>query len=176
MKNTRQKLRVIVKLMIVVAFSGLLYAFFQGATYVEADEFASERLQVDLSRINEGEARYLTWQTKPVMIVHRRNEWLNALRQQNSDLRNEDDMQSDIVGLLPRLRSLDANYLVIFAYNNELGCPVELDVANAQLMSVCGNTRYDLAGRVYAGQFSTSHLRIPEHFIEGNTLYLQERD
>ena len=64
------------------------------------------------------------------------------------------------------LRSRHAEYFVAYASGTDLGCP--LQVMENALREICGDARYDFAGRALTASNSFSNLIVPEYNFANN--------
>ena len=63
-------------------------------------------------------------------------------------------------------RSRVAEYFVAYAIGTDLGCPLQVEAR--RLREVCGEARYDFAGRALMAAGSYSNLTIPEYNFSNN--------
>lgn len=141
-------------------------------------------VEVDLSKLEMGSMLRVVWRGKPISILRRSPEMLERLANSSADLRDPDsevtDQQPDYAA--NETRSVKPEYLVIVSNCTHLGCvPVNrFEVAPADLGSdwvggffcPCHGSKFDLAGRVYAGVPAPTNLEVPPHSFVGNSTLL----
>ncbi|NND54862.1 MAG: ubiquinol-cytochrome c reductase iron-sulfur subunit [Gammaproteobacteria bacterium] len=142
-------------------------------------------VEVDLSKLEMGSMLRVIWRGKPVSILRRSPEMLERLANSNADLRDPD---SEVADQQPAYaanptRSIKPEYLVVVSNCTHLGCvPVNrFEVAPADLgpdwvggfFCPCHGSKFDLAGRVYAGVPAPTNLEVPPYsFVGDNTLLI----
>lgn len=142
-------------------------------------------VEVDLSKIDEGALVRVIWRGKPVSVLHRSKAMLERLDRSDADLRDPESENQDQQPDYARnpLRSLKPEFLVVISNCTHLGCiPVSrFEVAPADLgpdwvggfFCPCHGSKFDLAGRVYAGVPAPSNLQVPPYqFVDQNTLLI----
>lgn len=178
-----QRLRVAVKLMLLLAF--LIAVYVGGSSFNSngTDTAELEPLSIDLDAVASGGAVTVNWNGRPIIIVQRTTEEIQALQKENSRLKDASSSQSEQPDFarVPH-RSLDPRWFVAVALGTDFSCPVDrVQMVPATLLGVddqaglqdsCRGSYYDLAGRVIAGQYADRNLPIPEYQISGNTLIL----
>ncbi len=137
---------------------------------------AGAPVEVDLSKIQPGEAITVAYRGKPVVIVRRTKETLAALDTLANELR---DPQSD-VSLQPEYaknayRARNPEFFVAERTCTHLRCvPVYHGEATSDLTAggfycPCHGSKFDLAGRVYQGVPAPQNLDIPPYSFTGDT-------
>ena len=143
---------------------------------------------VDLSPIQPGQQIVVKWQEHPVFIVRRPPEALKVLREPQllARLRDPDSevkQQPDYAANWSR--SLEPEFLVLVGVCTHLGCIPNFFPKEGSLPSVsdwpggwfcpCHGSKYDLAGRVFAGVPAPYNLPVPPyHLPNPKTLRLGE--
>jgi len=141
-------------------------------------------VEVDLSKLETGSMLRVVWRGKPISILRRSPEMLERLADSTADLRDPDsevtDQQPDYAA--NATRSVKPEYLVVVSNCTHLGCvPVNrFEVAPADLgpdwvggfFCPCHGSKFDLAGRVYAGVPAPTNLEVPPHSFVGDTTLL----
>lgn len=130
--------------------------------------------EADISKLEPGQLLRVKWRGKPVWVVRRTEQNL-------ADLVKIEDQLADPTSGAPQQpdycknahRSIKKEYLVAVGICTHLGCSPTYrpDVAPADLGSAwkggffcpCHGSRFDLAGRVYAGVPAPTNLVIPPH-------------
>jgi len=142
-------------------------------------------VEVDLSKLDEGALMRVIWRGKPVSILHRSPAMLERMKNSDVDLR---DPESEVAEQQPEYaqnptRSLKPDYLVVISSCTHLGCiPVSrFEVAPADLgpdwvggfFCPCHGSKFDFAGRVFAGVPAPTNLVVPPHsYVGDNTLLI----
>ena len=141
-------------------------------------------VEVDLSKLEMGSMLRVVWRGKPISILRRSPEMLERLANSSADLRDPDsevtDQQPDYAA--NATRSLRPEYLIVVSNCTHLGCvPVNrFEVAPTDLgpdwvggfFCPCHGSKFDLAGRVYAGVPAPTNLEVPPHSFVGDTTLL----
>ncbi len=141
-------------------------------------------VEVDLSKLEAGSMMRVIWRGKPVSILRRSPEMLERLANEKNELR---DPNSEVSDQQPAYaanatRSVKPEFLVIISNCTHLGCvPVNrFEVAPADLGSdwvggffcPCHGSKFDLAGRVFAGVPAPTNLVVPPHSFVGDETLL----
>jgi ubiquinol-cytochrome c reductase iron-sulfur subunit len=141
-------------------------------------------VEVDLSKLEVGSMMRVIWRGKPISILRRSPEMLELLASSQADLRDPD---SEVVDQQPdyarnAYRSVKPEYLILVSNCTHLGCvPVNrFEVAPADLgpdwvggfFCPCHGSKFDLAGRVYAGVPAPTNLVVPPHRFVGESALL----
>lgn len=132
-------------------------------------------VEVDISKLEPGQLLTVQWRGKPVWIVYRTEEMLNALPTLDSRLRdpksdNRDQQPSYAANATRSFKPAIGVYVGICTH---LGCSPTFrpEVAPPDLgpdwrggfFCPCHGSTYDLAGRVYAGVPAPVNLEVPPH-------------
>lgn len=145
-------------------------------------------VKVDVGSIRMGEMVIVEWRGKPIFVVRRTADMINALK--GDDLKARlSDPESEVASQQPEYaqndtRSLSEELLVVEGVCTHLGCspkfvpevePQAYD-ANWQggFFCPCHGSRFDLSGRVYAGVPAPTNLKVPPHKFEGSLLTIGE--
>lgn len=142
-------------------------------------------VEVDLSKLEAGSMMRVVWRGKPVSILRRSPEMLDRLANEKADLRDPDSEEVDQQPDYARnaTRSIKPEYLVIVSSCTHLGCvPVNrFEVAPADLgpdwvggfFCPCHGSKFDLAGRVFAGVPAPTNLVVPPYrYLSDTTLVI----
>ena len=136
---------------------------------------AGAPVEVDVSKMEEGQLVTVEWRGKPVWILRRSPEMLAALETLDEQLK---DPQSDELSQQPRYaknryRAIKPEFGVMIGICTHLGCvpTYRPEVAPPDLgpqwkggfFCPCHGSRYDLAGRVYKGVPAPSNLKVPPY-------------
>jgi len=141
-------------------------------------------VQVDISKLEVGALVRVMWRGKPVWVVRRSPDMLQRLKGRDAKL--EDPRSEKFPDQQPayaqnETRSIRPEILVVLGVCTHLGCaPIErFDIAPVDLgpdwvggfYCPCHGSKFDLAGRVYAGFPAPSNLAIPPYrFITENLI------
>ena len=148
---------------------------------------AGAPVEADFSKLEMGALLRVKWRGKPVWIVRRTQEMLDSLPALNDVLldpnSDESDQPSDCKN---EQRSQKAEYFIGVGICTHLGCSPTFrpEVAPADLgaewkggfFCPCHGSRFDLAGRVYAGVPAPLNLVIPPHRFLSDTNVLIGED
>lgn len=131
-------------------------------------------VEVDISKLEPGQMMVENWRGKPVWILRRSPEVVEALSGLNnvlSDPESEDEQQPEYAKNL--YRSIKPEYLVVTGICTHLGCspkhyapdrPNDLgDDWVGGFFCPCHGSKFDLAGRVYQGAPAPTNLVVPPH-------------
>ncbi len=135
-------------------------------------------VQIDLSKLEPGARITVMWQGKPVWVVRRTPEMLEALGHDHllgrlRDPESEVDTQQPVYAQ-NELRAINPEYFVVIAICTHLGC-VPLWRPNfpeeridedwmGGFFCPCHKSKFDLAGRVFTGVPAPTNLVIPPHW------------
>ena len=147
---------------------------------------AGAPVKVDVSKVEPGRMITVEWRGKPVFIVRRTQEQLDALASINPELKDPD---SEIAGSQPAYidtvaRSIKPEILVIVGLCTHLGCAPKdrfepkVDPATGGpnndwlggFFCPCHGSRFDLAGRVFDGVPAPSNLVVPPYNYETDSV------
>lgn len=136
---------------------------------------AGAPVEVDIDKIEPGMLLTVEWRGKPVWIVNRTPEMLEALGQHDGLLADpKSDMPQQPDYCKNPTRSIKPQYLVAVGICTHLGCSPTFrkDVGAADLGGAdwhggffcpCHGSRFDLAARVYKGAPAPTNLVVPPH-------------
>lgn len=144
-------------------------------------------VELDISRMEPGALQRVQWRGQPVWVVRRTESSLDRLPTVEPELR---DPESRVPQQPPyaqnRHRSIRPEFLVLVGSCTHLGCAPSYrpEVAPADLgpdwqggfFCACHGSKFDLAGRVYAGVPAPTNLRVPPHRYETDTLIVVGED
>lgn len=149
---------------------------------------AGAPVEVDISKIAEGQMLTVEWQSKPVWIVKRSEKTLSDLTTIDGNLR---DPASENVDQQPAYaqnanRSIKPEILVLVGICTHLGCSPTFrpDIGAADLGGAdwlggffcpCHSSKFDLAGRVFQGVPAPTNLVVPPHkYLSDNVILVGE--
>ena len=149
---------------------------------------AGAPVEVDISKMAEGQMLTVEWQSKPVWIVKRSAKTLADLSKNEESLR---DPASEVVDQQPAYaqnanRSIKPEILVLVGICTHLGCSPTFrpDIGAADLggdswlggfFCPCHSSKFDLAGRVFQGVPAPTNLVVPPHkYLSDNVILVGE--
>ena len=109
-----------------------------------------------------------------IVVLRRSPGAIAALRQAGEGLQDpasDRSRQPDFAA--NALRSRDPEYFVAYALGTDLGCPLAIEADG--LREICGDARYDLAGRARASERDFRNLTIPDYNFGPETKTLTVR-
>ena len=140
-------------------------------------------VEVDISDMQPGQLQKVQWQGKPVWILRRTEDEVSALDELDGDMQDPDSgmtQQPDYAQ--NKYRSIKPEYLVVFGICTHLGCsPTHVRKEDEHQLGSewgggffcpCHGSRFDLAGRVYAGVPAPKNLLVPPHKYLSDTRIL----
>jgi ubiquinol-cytochrome c reductase iron-sulfur subunit len=143
----------------------------------EKAKAAGAPVEVDISSLNPGELKRVEWRGKPVWIVRRTKEQLDALTKVDAQLADPKSMRTDYP--TPEYaknthRSIKPEFLVVVGICSHLGCsPSEKFQTGSQpslpddwaggFLCPCHGSTFDLAGRVFKNKPAPDNLEVPPH-------------
>jgi ubiquinol-cytochrome c reductase iron-sulfur subunit len=141
-------------------------------------------IEVDVSKIEPGQRITVEWRGKPIYIVRRTPEALAALPGLASKLRDPESQASEQPQYAHNVhRSLVPEIFVVVGVCTHLGCAplFRPEVGAADLgadwpggfFCPCHGSRFDMAGRVFAGVPAPLNLAVPPYrFVGDSTLVI----
>lgn len=147
---------------------------------------AGAPVEVDISKIEEGQRLTVEWRGKPIWIVKRSEKNLEELSSNDNKLR---DPNSDVISQQPDYaknheRSIKPEYLVLIGICTHLGCsPSYVTADNPEASNIapdwkggffcpCHGSKFDLAGRVFQGVPAPTNLVVPPYTYLSDTRLL----
>jgi ubiquinol-cytochrome c reductase iron-sulfur subunit len=135
---------------------------------------AGAPVRADISKLESGQMIRVKWRGKPVWLVKRTDDMLEALPSLDPELRDPDSEQPQQPPYAQNsFRSIKPEILVTVGICTHLGCSPTYrpDVGAADLgadwqggfFCPCHGSRFDLAGRVFKGVPAPLNLVIPPH-------------
>jgi|SRR5690349_11237421 len=155
----------------------------------ERAKAAGAPVEADISGLAPGEMTRVEWRGKPVWIVRRTKEMLEAVKE--NDVRVADPKSERNKDLTPdyarnEYRSIKPEYLVVVGICSHLGCsPVDKFKAEPEpfeqdwkggFYCPCHGSLFDLAGRVYKNKPAPDNLTVPPHKYLSDTRLLIGED
>ncbi len=153
----------------------------------ERAKAAGAPVEADISKIEPGQMLRFKWRGKPVWVVRRTQEMLEALPSLNGRLRDPDSEEPQQPPYAQNInRSIKPENLVLVGICTHLGCsPSFVPEAMPQpydaewkggFFCPCHGSRFDLAGRVFVGVPAPLNLVVPPHKYISDTLILIGED
>ena len=153
----------------------------------ERAKAAGAPVEADISNLAPGDLQVVEWRGKPVWIVRRTKEMLDAVRKSDdkvTDPKSEVTVQPEYAK--NENRSIKPEYLVLVGICSHLGCSPQSKGADAKaemgadwvggFLCPCHGSKFDLAGRVYKGAPAPINLEVPPHAYLSDTRLLIGED
>ena len=151
---------------------------------------AGAPVQVDISAIKSGEKLTVEWRGKPVWIVRRTPEQLEALRKFDAQLADPKSLRTQYPTpdyAKNEWRSIKPEFFVGVGICSHLGCsPIEKFTPGAQpslpddwaggFLCPCHGSTFDMAGRVFKNKPAPDNLEVPPHMYTADTVVLIGED
>ena len=152
----------------------------------ERAKAAGAPVEADISNIAPGELAVVEWRGKPVWVMRRTKEMLEAVRKADdkvTDPKSEVAAQPEYAK--NENRSIKPEFLVLVGICSHLGCSPQQKSADAKLemgadwaggfLCPCHGSKFDLAGRVYKGAPAPINLEVPPHtYLSDSRLLIGE--
>lgn len=164
--------------------------FVSSITPSERAKAAGAAVEADISALKPGEKMTVEWRGKPVWIVRRTKEQLDALKKLDPQLADPDSKRN--LDLTPGYarnthRSIKDEVLVAVGICTHLGCsPSDKFAAGAQpslpddwqggFFCPCHGSTFDMAGRVFKNKPAPDNLEVPPHMYLSDTRLLIGED
>lgn len=148
---------------------------------------AGAPVEVNLSKLEEGQMTTVIWRKKPVWIVNRSQQMLDDLPSNDVLLRDpesKEQQQPTYAQNSTRAREGKEKYIVLIAICTHLGCSPtyrpELGAADlggeawkGGWYCPCHGSRFDMAGRVYQNVPAPTNMEVPVYsFKDDNTILI----
>jgi ubiquinol-cytochrome c reductase iron-sulfur subunit len=144
----------------------------------ERAKAAGAAVEVDIANIKPGEKLTVEWRGKPVWIVRRTPEQLEALKKVESQLADPESQ---------RKPSIKPEFFVGVGICSHLGCspsdkfqmgpqPSLPDDWQGGFFCPCHGSTFDMAGRVYKNKPAPDNLEVPPHMYLSDTRLLIGED
>ena len=134
-----------------------------------ADTLAAGSIEIDLSRIDEGQQIKMLWRGKPVFVRHRTA--AEIAEAENTDITNCPDPEEDKARLIPKPDgSVDPRFLVMVGVCTHFGC-IPLGEAGEfnGWYCPCHGSHYDTSGRIRKGP-APKNMEIPAYTYISDTV------
>lgn len=151
---------------------------------------AGAPVEVDIGGMAPGELRRVEWRGKPVWIVRRTQEMLDAVKKVDAKVADPESNRTAYPTpeyAKNEYRSIKPEYLVVVGICTHLGCsPTDKFTPGPQpsmpddwpggFFCPCHGSLFDLAGRVYANMPAPDNLEVPPHVYLSDTRLLIGED
>ena len=150
---------------------------------------AGAPIKVDISKLELGDilGPLPAWRDKPIFIVKRSEDQLAQLNSMNERLADPESKRPQQPGYARNdTRSIRPDILVLVGLCTHLGCapqfkplvrPEQFDTEwVGGFFCACHGSKFDLAGRVYAGVPAPSNLEVPPHYYESDAVLVIGED
>jgi ubiquinol-cytochrome c reductase iron-sulfur subunit len=139
-------------------------------------------VEVDVADMKPGELKRVQWQGRPVWILRRSEEYVEALAGIEHELRDPESrlpQQPDYAR--NQYRSREPEFLVVIGLCTHLGCsPTYMPPGtnmeedwHGGFFCPCHGSKFDMAGRVYRGVPAPSNLVVPPYkFLDANRILI----
>ena len=155
----------------------------------ERAKAAGAAVEVDISDIKPGEKKTVEWRGKPVWIIRRTTEQVEALKKSDAQLADPQSARSAYP--TPEYaknghRSIKPEFMVAVGICTHLGCspgdrlsagpqPSLPDDWQGGFLCACHGSTFDLAGRVFKNKPAPDNLEVPPHmYLSDNKLLVGE--
>lgn len=184
--KTRRRLIVATSVVGGAASLGAAVPFVASMWPSERARAAGAPVEIDISNVGPGELAVFEWRGKPVWVMRRTKEMLDAIRQADarvSDPKSEVDQQPGYAK--NEYRSIKPELMVLVGICTHLGCSPKEKPAEAKaemggdwvggFYCPCHGSKFDLAGRVYKGSPAPVNLEVPPYaYLSETTLVIGE--
>ena len=167
----------------VVGGAATAVPFVSTFTPSERAKAAGAAVEVDISAIKPGEKMTVEWRGKPVWIIRRTPEQLEALKKldpQLADPNSERNAYPTPDYAKNPHRSIKPEYMIALGICTHLGCsPSDKFQAGPQpslpddwaggFLCPCHGSTFDLAGRVFKNKPAPDNLEVPPHMYLSDT-------
>jgi ubiquinol-cytochrome c reductase iron-sulfur subunit len=181
--NTRRNLIVATTAVAGAAGAGVAIPFVWSFWPSERAKAAGAPVEADISNLAPGELQVVEWRGKPVWIMRRTKEMLDAVKKSDdkvTDPRSEVPLQPEYAK--NEYRSIKPEILVLVGICSHLGCSPQQKTSEAKgemgadwaggFLCPCHGSKFDLAGRVYKGAPAPVNLDVPPHAYLSETRLL----
>jgi len=145
----------------------------------EKAKAAGAPVEVDISKLEEGQMIRVEWRGKPVWVVRRSQSVVDALKEHDNQLRDPNSGEQQQPDYAQNTyRSIKPEYFIAVGICTHLGCsPTYLpDSFSEQVQGVksgffcpCHGSKFDMAGRVFQGVPAPLNLVIPKYMYLSDT-------
>jgi ubiquinol-cytochrome c reductase iron-sulfur subunit len=150
---------------------------------------AGAPVKVDIGKLSAGEilGPIPAWRDKPIFVVKRSDAMLEQLNSMNDRLADPESLREQQPSYAQNgTRSIKPDVLVLVGLCTHLSCSpkfrpaIQPEVFDEEWIGgffcPCHGSKFDLAGRVYAGVPAPSNLEVPPHFYESDSVIVIGED
>ena len=145
----------------------------------ERAKAAGAPVEVDISKLAPGDMQIVEWRGKPVFVINRTKEILDGIQKSDSkvsDPKSEVPLQPDYAK--NQFRSIKPEIAVLEGVCSHLGCSPQFKSVEAKadmgldwnggFFCPCHGSKFDFAGRVFAGSPAPVNLKVPPYKFVGD--------
>ncbi|HUG76343.1 MAG TPA: ubiquinol-cytochrome c reductase iron-sulfur subunit [Burkholderiales bacterium] len=152
----------------------------------ERAKAAGAPVEIDISRVGPGELAIFEWRGKPVWVIRRTPEMLEALKRAEAHLSDPGSKASQQPAYAENeYRAAKPEIMVMEGVCTHLGCSPQMRTAEAKaemgadwaggFYCPCHGSKFDYAGRVFRGAPAPTNLVVPPYtFVSEFTLVIGE--
>ncbi len=169
-----------------VGGAAVVWPFLKSMRPSERALAAGAPVEVDISEIQPGEMKRVEWRGKPVWVLRRTPEMLQAVKKDDSKVVDPDSNRTAFPTppyAKNEYRSIKPEYLVVVGICTHLGCspsdkfqpgpqPSLPDDWTGGFLCPCHGSLFDLAGRVFSNMPAPDNLEVPPHMYLSDTRIL----
>ena len=169
-----------------VAVAGATAPFVASMLPSERAKALGAPVEVDVSKLAEGELMRVEWRGKPVWVVRRTKDMLESIKRSDdkvTDPKLRVNQQPDYAK--NENRSIKPEILVLEGVCTHLGCSPQFKPKETSadmgpewvggFYCPCHGSKFDFAGRVYKGAPAPINLRVPPHtYVADTTIVIGE--
>jgi ubiquinol-cytochrome c reductase iron-sulfur subunit len=145
----------------------------------ERAKAAGAPVEVDIANLAPGEMKIVEWRGKPVWVVNRTKEMLDGITKSDprvSDPKSNEPLQPEYAK--NEFRSIKPEIAVLEGVCSHLGCSPQFKSEEAKgdmgqdwnggFFCPCHGSKFDFAGRVFAGSPAPVNLKVPPYKFVGD--------
>jgi ubiquinol-cytochrome c reductase iron-sulfur subunit len=152
----------------------------------ERAKAAGAPVEVDISRLAPGELGVYEWRGKPVWVMKRTKEMLEAIKQADPRVADpQSKVKQQPAYATNEFRSIKPELMVLVGVCTHLGCSPQEKTADAKaemgadwpggFYCPCHGSKFDFAGRVFKGSPAPINLEVPPYeMLSDNSLVVGE--
>lgn len=152
----------------------------------ERAKAAGAPVEIDISRVGPGELAIIEWRGKPVWVIRRTPEMLEALKRVEGQLSDPGSRSSQQPAYAQNEhRAAKPEIMVMEGVCTHLGCSPQMRTAEARaemgadwaggFYCPCHGSKFDYAGRVFRGAPAPTNLVVPPYtFVSETTILIGE--
>ncbi len=154
------------KYCVLLMLAAVAYVLFDFAIDIRPPQIhASYRFNI--GELTKDRARILRQDNLSILVIRRSPDTIEALRQVIGNLQDPESRNSRQPEFAENLlRSRHPEYFVSYAIGTDFGCVIE--TIESGFKEICGNARYDFAGRALKGDNKFHNLAIPDYNFSNN--------